>query len=56
MEALQEEHEHDLYIAEFSRNVSLPNNSDDDDNVNEGNDNNIEETEENFRGRGRRIQ
>jgi len=30
METLQEENEYDLYIAKFSRNISLP---DDDDNV-----------------------
>lgn len=53
MEILQEEHDYDLYIAEFSRNVLLSNHSDDDDYIdNEDNDNNIEETEENFRGRG----
>ena len=46
METLQESD--DLYIAEFSWNISLP----DDDNVDSDNIEEIEEAEENIRGRG----
>jgi hypothetical protein len=52
METLQE-HEYDLYIAEFARNVSLPDDTYDDNVDNDSNIEEIEETEENTRGRGR---
>ena len=52
MEALQE-YENDDYIAEFSRNISLINDADNDNIDSSGNINEIEEIEENIRGRGR---
>src|SRR4051812_16173085 len=52
MEALQE-YENDVYIAEFSRNISLINDADND-NIDSNDDiNETEEIEENIRGRGR---
>ena len=50
MEILQE-YEDDLYIAEFSRNISLPNDTDDDNVDSDNNIKEIEEDEENIRGR-----
>ena len=52
MELLQE-HEYDIYIAEFSRNISLPDDSNDENHTDS--DNNIEEieVEENVKDRGR---
>ncbi|CAB4418432.1 unnamed protein product [Rhizophagus irregularis] len=52
MKALQE-YENDVYIAEFSRNISLINDADND-NIDSNDDiNETEEIEENIRGRGR---
>ncbi|EXX68206.1 hypothetical protein RirG_107200 [Rhizophagus irregularis DAOM 197198w] len=52
MEALQE-YENDDYIAEFSRNISLINDADNDNIDSSGDINEIEEIQENIRGRGR---